>query len=61
MNLLFFDTETTGTHSAARITQIAWQLYTDALLQNAHDALSDIRATSRCFFELQARGIITID
>ena len=32
MKYLFFDTETTGTHSSARITQLAWQLYDDKTL-----------------------------
>lgn len=26
--------------------------------EGAHDALADVRATARCFFELQARGVV---
>lgn len=29
-------------------------------LENAHDALADVRATAECFFELKKRGIIKI-
>jgi hypothetical protein len=27
-------------------------------MEHAHDAIGDVRATAKCFFELKSRGII---
>ena len=32
----------------------------DSLFENAHDALADVEACARCFFELKDRGVINI-
>lgn len=36
-----------------------YQILFDEQLENTHDALVDIRATAKCFFELKKRGIFS--
>jgi len=42
-----------------RLQELYWKLFLKEF-ENAHDAMADITATKRCFFELKKRGIISL-
>ena len=54
MKYIFFDTETTG---VPKLQELHRKLF-GCDFDNAHDALSDIRATEKCFWEMRKRKLI---
>lgn len=56
MRYIFFDTETAGFNGPI-LQELHNHLFNEDF-DGAHDALADVKATARCFFELKRLGIL---